>query len=190
MQVETFEQNEVVGGKIEDENSPEAFELIESLGLTGQRQMMGKKEEGVSVRCPYRAMTIRERRVYEAVFPKHVKLKEYQDSMIPLRILQVAAHANELDVYERLEVWCENSQPKDPILVGIVKKGESSEVMHILARWGDALESFSVTVDRAKAMLTEKYRTEATKKKLEMEQILSTIDGFVEEHLNGGWVYI
>lgn len=187
MQVETFEQTEVAGGKLEDENSPEALALIESLGLKGQQKMMKKNEEGDTIRSPYRLMTVREKRVYQTLFPKTVDVEDYRDSMVPLRVLQVIAHAQKLGIFGRIDVWCENDKPRDPVLVGVMKEGHE-EHHHILARWGDALESFEVLVKRAKDKLLEEFGTNALKKKMEAEQALATLPGLVEEHLNGGWV--
>lgn len=190
MQVETFEQTEVVGGKLEDENSPEALEIIESLGLQGQKKMTKESEGGVITRCPYRTMNIKELRVYECLFPQKTEIQKYQASMIPLRVLQVAAHAKSLDLFDRIEVWGEISKPRDPILVGIKKTDSWSHDNYILARWGDALESFEVLFERAKAVTKEHFKAKAEKTRAECEIILASLDSQVMQQMDGGFVHI
>lgn len=190
MKVETFEQTEIVGSALETENAPEAFELIESMGLSGQRKLMNKKESGEMVRCPYRKMNVKELRVYETLFPEKCEIEAYSGGMIPLRVLQVAAHAKSLGVYEKVQVWGERSKPTDPVLVGIMKTSEWAHDTHILARWGEALESFEVLFEKAKQVIISEYTQKATKSKLECERILACTEAYALEHLNGGWVNI
>lgn len=190
MQIETFEQTEVVGGKLEDENSAEALALIETLGLHGQIAMTTKTKENVSVRCPYRVMTKKESRVYEHLYPNKVSIENYRDSMIPLRVLQVAAHAKSLNIYKSITVWCEDGRPTDPVLVGDIKTGEWQTETHILARWGDALESFDVLYQKAKALLIEDYRMKMIEVKRKCDDILASTESKAVDHLNGEWVHL
>lgn len=193
MQVETFEQTEVVGGKLEAETSTEAFELIAQLGLSGQEKLLSKGEGGVTTRSPYRVMTKTEFRVYECLYPDKVELAQYHASMIPLRVLQVAAHAKSLNIYKGIYVWCELGRPTDPVLVGEFVPDPvypHSTVSHILARWGDALESFDVLYEKAKKKTMDKMR-------LDMEEVkrrASAIEGSLEFHavkyLSGEWVHL
>ena len=67
MQVETYEVAELIGEQLEDISSPEAIELIEQLGLDGQKELLSVREVGdgdsVVVRNPYQVMTEEEQRV-------------------------------------------------------------------------------------------------------------------------------
>lgn len=190
MQVETFEQTEVVGGKLEDENSPEAMSLIVDLGLNGQVQMTSKTDEAVTVRCPYRVMTKKEGRVYECLFPLRIRVEDYKESMIPLRVLQVIAHAKSLNIYREIQVWCEQGRPTDPVLVGVFHTGPyaHSTVDHILARWGDALDSFEVLYEKAKKILSEDFRIRMIDVKSRADGVLSSLESNASKHLSGEWV--
>ncbi len=91
MLVETFEAIETdAGGEVECD--AEAIALIEELGLEGQRKLINKTGDAPA-RNPYRKMSIQERFAFRALMPKHVALDKYSDGPIPLRVLQVAAHA-------------------------------------------------------------------------------------------------
>ena len=150
MKVETFECTETAAEPIEA--SEEAVSLIESLGLEGQRSLVCPNEDaGRDTRCPYREMTTEEQFVYGLLCPKKFELAKYAASPIPLRVLQVASHANSLGFFDEVQVWDkENVLDLDPVLVGVKHKdGQSwNRVYYILARWGEELETFAVLMKR------------------------------------------
>lgn len=153
MQVETFECYETAAEPIEA--TEEAVALIEQLGLHGQLELVRpKSDEGVhATRCPYREMTAEEIFVYGVLCPDQAKLHQYKAGPIPLRVLQVAAHAQSLGMFSHLEVWDRASVTvKDPVLVGCIMDRTYSWMVgkrFILARWGEVLETFSVLRTRA-----------------------------------------
>ena len=116
MLVETYEVTE-----IDAEGTPEceaeASELIEKLGLEGQRKLY-RENGNQQTRIPYRKMTAEEKFVFKEVMPRQVELKKYEDGPIPVRVLQIAAHAN--DLFNHVVVWCpKTSDEKDPLPVGL-----------------------------------------------------------------------
>lgn len=156
MQVETYEVTELdATGELECE--ADAVNLIEELGLTGQQELIsghGKTKQ----RMPYRKMTAEEFRVYDTIFERKANIKTYGDEPIPLRVLQVAAHAK--DVYDELQVWHKpNADIKDPILVGVKKgAGYGERELFLLARWGDILQPWGEIVKLAAGILRENLR--------------------------------
>lgn len=162
MLVETFECSEV---QAEDAATcEEALSIIEKLGLTGQKELTAKKEDG-DVRCPYRQITHEENFVYRTICPEATKLDKYKASPIPLRVLQVAAHAKSLNMFDHLMVWDRVSVvDKDPVLVGYVGQYDfSPREVFILARWGEELETFSILLKRAVVIARERLIEQATK---------------------------
>lgn len=154
MQVESFECTETKEECTEME--AEAIFLIEKLGLAGQEVYVSKKPGSDAGRCPYREMLDEEFRVYNALCPSHVKLAQYKAAPIPLRVLQIAAHAAEF--FPVLEVWDkEMSEVNDPVLVATNGKDswQSEFARYILARWGEVLEPFHVLKQRAIASKRE-----------------------------------
>lgn len=149
MQVETFECSETAAEPIEA--SQEAAGIIESLELAGQKALLCPQESTTS-RCPYREMRKDERFVYGVLCHYKTDLRNYSESPIPLRVLQVAAHAHSLGMFRDLWVWHAASHlEKDPVLVGVVQQGTYTwEVAtYILARWGEELESWPTLMKRA-----------------------------------------
>ena len=182
MLVETFEQTEMLENA-EVEQTEEALRLITELGLEGQGNLLSpnKKE-----RVPYREMTVKESRVYRELFPTETELSKYDASFIPLRVLQVAAHATQLGYYQSICVWLENTRPTDPILVGKI----SYDKYHVLARWGEALAPFEELYERAKKLVVQRYKVEAEKRIAMCRLIASAPESSAIEHLDGGWVNI
>jgi hypothetical protein len=158
MNVETYECSETAAEPIEA--CEEAVQIMEDLGLEGQKSLVSAKDDEPQARCPYRAMTAEEEFVFRVLCPATAKISRYDAGPLPLRVLQIAAHASGLDIYNRLEVWYVAKRPDpDPVLIGIVASGNYDwevTARHILARWGDELESWPVLVKRA----LEKKRTQ------------------------------
>lgn len=146
MLVETYEVTECdVDGRPESES--EALALIESLGLVGQQKLVIPE---TGERSPYRKMTAEEKYVISVVCPKKTEVKKYADSPIPVRVLQVAAHA--MDLFKHVTVWHpDNADEKDPYLVGSQSDGYSTTEYYLLARWGDELLPWKELVKKAAA---------------------------------------
>lgn len=149
MQVETFECSETAAEPIEA--TEEAVRIIEELGLAGQMELVTKRPDNRDQRCPYREMLEEEVFVYGVLCPQRRSLADYKASPIPLRVLQLAAHATSLGLFNRLEVWDRaNAEEKDPVLVAHThKEYESGNKRFLLARWGEVLEPLAVLMKRA-----------------------------------------
>lgn len=169
MLVETFEVTETYSdGSVECE--AEALELIEKLGLEGQQKLVAGDGES-RVRSPYRKMTKEEAVIYQALCPQESALAEFSESAIPVRVLQVAAHA--VDLFDHLIVWsAENADVKDPILVGFNGSKYSTTERFILARWGAELLPLSELAKLA----GEKIRATRIKK---LHEIMSIVTGAI-----------
>jgi hypothetical protein len=149
MQIETFECSEVSAEPVDA--SAEAIELIDSLGLDGQRDLVcPATAPGQSTRFPYREMLKEEVNVYEMLCPKKSPIAKYTSSAIPLRVLQCAAHAKQMKPELNLYVWDRDSAVEnDPVLVAEIGESYSVKTRYILARWGEELEAFAVLFTRA-----------------------------------------
>lgn len=193
MQVETYEVislDEQNGSIINEEVSEEALALIESLGLEGQKALVHKTaiadDEMTEQRMPYREMTLEEQRVFGTLFPQRTAIDRYAAGPIPLRALQVAAHANSCGV-ERIEVWHSRIPAADPVLVGYTKhptRSWGSRTM-LLARWGTALDSFDTLRQQATETLRTKVRSQLEAGKAQVDAALTSVDALVALHLLG-----
>lgn len=194
MQVETFEQVETVGGQAEELSSPEAMELIEVLGLQGQQQMFSRREVAdgdVVTRSPYRTMTTEEQHVYSVLCPQQTDITAYASAPIPVRVLQVAAHAKPF--FKSLQVWHpRDAQTKDPVLVGVQVTNRTfgngltfpQETRFILARWGEVLLPFAECVEEARAKLLASVNRQVASARRQLEAFDPTTA--VDDFLAGG----
>lgn len=158
MQVETYEVTEQFGiEKHEDE--AEAIALIRSLGLEGQQSRLSNVG-GSAQANPYRKMTREEAFVYSRICPQRTDVNRYESGWIPLRVLQVIAHAKPL--FAHLVILHPEDVRIDPVLVGTAEKyGAHGD--HILARWGDVLEPLDVLRERAVAGWRKEYAEKIAK---------------------------
>ena len=148
IKVETYECEELKASEATTMAADaEAIELIERLGLEGQRTLTNPE---TSTREPYREMTALEAYVWRAICPQTTRVEHYKLSPIPLRVLQVVAYARELGIYEALEVWHPRKVVDDPLLVGVPKGERYSNKRHLIARWGETLVPFEQLVEKAK----------------------------------------
>jgi hypothetical protein len=178
MKVETYEQNEIKE-ECQDEKTA-LLELSQKLGLSGQQGLLA---EPTKTTFPYRRMNKLEERVYGVLLINKTELKNYDEGIVPLRVLQVAAHASEFSTCAYLEVWT-NTAIKDPILVG--RKERYGNENFILARWGEMLESMNVLKERAKEMLGPSLRIKISEIISKAQEIQSHADMHIDDYLNGG----
>ena len=191
MQVETYEVAELIGEQLEDISSPEAIELIEQLGLDGQKELLSVREVGdgdsVVVRNPYQVMTEEEQRVLQLCFPIETPLRDYSASAIPLRVLQVAAHAQQCPNIKRIVVWHPKDAMTDPVLVGFESESRfKAGRVYKLARWGEALLPFEELRAMAQRNLEASLRNSISKGIAELEAFERRLSEAVTAHLSGG----
>lgn len=176
MKVETYEvENSTAPEAVTMAQDAEAQELIERLGLKGQKSLLNTD---TVTRNPYRVMTKQEQEVYGAVLECKTELSDYADDCIPLRVLQVAAHAKECGLFERIEVWHASPavQIDDPVLVGRVKIGDYSYRFHMLARWGRELQTLEQLEAIAVKFLRQSRLDALRKITAEVETWIKTVE--------------
>lgn len=164
--------------------SPEATEQIKQkaneLGLEGQIKVFEK--EGV---IPFHRLSEGELRIWKIYCPQGIKLKEYSDGVIPLRVMEVIGIAYTKNYFDDIFVWTEFEKDPDPILVGIKDKA-----IYLIARWGLALKSWEEIVKLAKEKWITKARASLIDNKEEAIARLAKIESLVEDWVSGKWVPI
>ena len=173
MLVETYEVNEIdAHGKVECDS--EAVELIDQLGLSGQRRLISDDGDSPQ-RLPYPKMTLEQKRVIKAICAEESAIGDYTDQIIPLRVLQVAAHAK--DLFDELLVWYpKNADEKDPYLIGLNRPREYAKDFFILARWGEELLAWDELKSKAVCKIRELRKSAMLKIRQEVEAALAVID--------------
>lgn len=187
MEVETYEVLSLdvrADGTVFNETvDAEAIALVETLGLEGQKRWTQESNdtEPVVTRVPYRRVEAREVVVFRTLFPQEIPIERYSAEPIPLRVLQVAAHAKDLGL--ELYVWCPNdSQVDDPVLIGKRKDPTASwrKESLLLARWGRALLPFEELQEKAKKIIISQARLAISSAKAE----IASLEASFSEHAN------
>lgn len=190
MKVETYETislDEQNGEIVNELVSEEALALITELGLEGQQTLIERTQAGgeeVVKRMPYRQITAEERAVYGAVMPYRTELRSYRDGAIPLRVLQIAAHAKEL--FDSLEVWHPEAGRDDPLLVGYKKSGQWGRDTYILARWGEELVDFETLRTKARKIIRAKVEADIASAEAKIAQYKAGMVNAIDSYLLGG----
>lgn len=187
MQVETYEIEEIKGEMGVMAADSESLELIQKLGLTGQMNFANGE---TVTRFPYPKMSPLQHKVFSLLFPEHDEISKYDGGIIPLRVLQVAAYVKENPPakFNKICVWHTGVAKEDPILVG--HSAEWGGEFYLLARWGDALDSFEKLCEKAKKVW--RIRAEALCKKeiSEWQSDTAQIDAMANELFTTGKVTI
>ena len=180
MQIEVYDVTESTADGCVD-SKEEVARIALDLGLKKQLALLKGDKESV---FPYRKMTTEEERVYGAILTRHTRLDEYDDSVIPLRVMQVAAHVREScsDKLPILEVWHPRTG-SDPLLIGKTKDWGGDN--YILARWGEVLEPFAVLRERVYKMLVEKAKAEGQRLVVELQNAIAAPESRVLKYLDG-----
>lgn len=165
-----------------EEFTDEALALLEKLGAENQSKFY--KQDGNVF--PYRKMSPFEHAVYKLVLPVREPIAKFKACPIPLRVLQIGAHASELMAGE-LVIWHQGEGKDDPLLT-LREGNEYSGSYYLLARWAEVLEEFSVLVTQAIAINTEKVRAELLAKKAELQSWIDNCDAMVAARLRDGKV--
>lgn len=172
MQVETYEVTEITESGADLE--PVQIQLIEQLGLQGQQSLIKDGQESGKSIDPYRVVTKEEHFVYTTLFPKCVEISRYSDAVIPVRVLQVIAHAREIGIGE-LYVWCPDTAYKDdPVLVAQRYSWETSSAK-LLARWGECLRPFDELAKEAVKIARQNWISELHKIKTKLASDIDLI---------------
>ncbi len=171
MQVETYEIDLTEGtasGPEAVKMEAEAVALCETLGLAGQLNLITPPDPVTpdiepGTRLPYRKATEEEVFVLNMVCPATTPIEQYDADPIPLRVLQVAAHARETGQFLEIVVRHRRSPNiKDPFLVGRRKPMNSNwsgaREDYLLARWAEHLDAWPTVVQQAMSAWGDKVK--------------------------------
>lgn len=191
MLVETYEVQEAVEQPVEVNH--ECAGLVEELELTGQEKFYNPQEPESADPFCYRKMTAQEKIVIEAVCPKKTKLKHYADGPIPLRVLQVAAHVQELRKEEILDekgyimvYHPQSADDPDPYLIYREGSEYSPRSFFLLARWGEELDNWNILKEKARKILTAKLEKKLSEVKSDVEGSLASVKSAITLALETG----
>ncbi len=185
VEVETYEVEEQNETQAPEALEAEALQLIDDLGLQGQKSLVIKTPETgeAGERIPYNKMTEDEQRTYKALCPVSVKAADYSAGIIPVRVLQAIAHARKL--FDEVQVWHPRVYNPDPVLVG--KLGQD---LFLLARWGATLLPFDKLRKAARESIAAQVKARATQQLAAAKEALSNPEEAIEYYFRYGYISI
>jgi hypothetical protein len=175
MEVETYELQETEV-PVSEEEKEEYTKLTEDLGLEGMGELLDR--EGV---IPFQRLDSAQKNIWNAFAPSEHRLKDYRESIIPLRVLALCKLGIDEEYFDEVRIWSESEVDPDPIAVGLVfRDGNqySIEAYYLIARWGEALRSWEEVVRIAREKLTRKAEVEL---KARLSRLKAALDGQVPE---------
>ena len=188
MQVETYEIEEK--DEMTQEIEHEAINLINTLELTGQKELINRTDT-TTERFQYPEMTASEYNIYSAIFPLHTMVDKYSAGILPVRVLQVIAHAK--TYCDFIQVWHKKIHDPDPLLIGLKSKAKNEyniDNRYVLARWGDSLKSFAELTKEARITIKREFEKTIKEKLTKAKSDLENLDTLVDAKLNGESVWV
>lgn len=181
MKIETYEIEEVAGELDNMAADSEALKLCRKMGLESQLTMSDKTTD---TRFPYPKMTTQEALIYGILCPVKTPIEKYDASIIPLRVLQVAAFCREHPIVKRLEIWHPAVVRNDPVLVAWDSTYAGN--CFILARWGNVLEPLEKLIELARPLLLATKRSKFAEIKAEVAAAEAMLEQRCEQALLTG----
>lgn len=112
--VETFVIEETASLIYDDEQLEKWNEMVESLGLVGQKEIVVPTKSPI----PFLSMNQSLQNIASTLCPRKVELKNYNLTPIPVEILDLCVLALREEYFQKIEIWYDEVS-KDPFCVGI-----------------------------------------------------------------------
>lgn len=172
----------------------ETFDLIDIFSPTFEEDVEEYKTKAAILEMdvskgviPFPEMNRSEANTWETYCPNKQELEKYKDT-IPLDVLRLATIVKEKGWFQKIQIWSENKEEIDPIMVGVLTDSYSSPV-YLLARWGLSLKPFEEVREAAKKMWLENRSVRLRKDIKEAERKLEDLDTDCQRFFQGEYIY-
>ena len=154
MLTEIFDEREL-DTTLTKELDDEAIALIEELGLNRQIES--------GTRICYPKPTADRALIMQYLFPTATRLEDYDVGLIPVRVLkEIRSYKTDHPTHRLVIRHSPPAQVKDPILLACIGDNSWSDLSldmfdnkRMIARWGDALESWDTLLERAERAVSK-----------------------------------
>jgi hypothetical protein len=137
---------------------------------------------------PFPTLNRAETNTWETYCPNKQDLEKYTD-VVPLQVLRLATIVKEKGWFYKVQIWSENKEEIDPIMVGVLNDSWSSPKF-LLARWGLSLKSYEEVRDLAKKMWQEARITKCKDTIKKAERALEDIESDTLDYFKGESSYL
>jgi hypothetical protein len=185
MQVKVYREPENEHLILDENALAEYHRLTEELGIPAV-----KPEKVPNV---YQPLNNAQVRILTALCPASVKITAYTKSTIPVEVLQTIKFAQDMEMFDWMEVWYDDKAP-DPMIIG---KGYQSEEdrnkgyswrMHhtLIARWGDCAYEFVDLLELGRKRVMQNLLIDAKELKQLVDMFLAEPEVHVEKFIQTG----
>jgi hypothetical protein len=166
------------------ESAEQWYSLCVDLGLENQAKLANKSQELKAP--PYMYIDPKTERIITTLCPRGVNYKKYNESTIPLDILQEIAKCEKNGWYKEIHIYYDNKSP-DPFVIGIMSTGEHSwnVAKHLIGRWGAELIPFEMLESRAIARLKDDAEIALMELKTQIDFASKNVEMFLRQALAG-----
>lgn len=181
-------QTEAAEFDTDDAEAKECQELAEKLGLSGQKNIF--KSDGV---IPFPKLSKAEKNIWNAFCPSVCDVSDYEDTVIPARVMKIIEYCTDKQYFGTIEIWSESETNPDPIVVGIIggsSKYNGNVSCYLIARWGEALASWQEVVKIAREKWIRSSTNELTSAIAHKQEKLNSLEHQADIYFAGGTVFI
>jgi hypothetical protein len=162
--VETYIIEETQELIYDNEKLDQWNQLIESLGLQGQKTVVKTDKSPI----PFLWMNETLVNVFEELCPRKVMIGVYNKTPIPVEILSLVSLCQKEEYFGKIEVWYNDKSP-DPAVIGYrYTKGNSEWELnyyaekYLIGRWADVKASIAELTEKAKQLFIRRRTNELT----------------------------
>lgn len=137
---------------------------------------------------PFPTLNRAEINTWETYCPNKQALETYKDT-VPLEVLRLATIVKEKGWFHKIEVWSENKEQIDPVLIGVLN-GDWGSPRFLLARWGLSLKPYEEVRDLVKKMWKEARENKCKDTIKKAERGLEDIDSDCLAFFQGESAYL
>jgi len=141
--------------------------LINKLGLDGQKSLV--KDNYPTLR--FRRLTPLEHVVFTGLFPREIKIADYNEESIPLEVLQLVDDALAQGLHRPIILCPEVGQPDPVCVMHKDPRPYHDSERYLIARWGAPLLPFNDLIPH----WTEKATARASKLVAEAQHLLAKV---------------
>ncbi|MFN8344643.1 MAG: hypothetical protein U0X91_06555 [Spirosomataceae bacterium] len=161
-------------------------QIVDKLNLRGQQQIV---RQGMSP-IPFLLMNDRLTSLLETLCPRKAALEEYNQTPIPVEVLDLAALSHQEGYFDKIQIWYDD-QTEDPICVGLCYVHERDRLAgntwnmnrYLIGRWGEVKSDFEQLKQKARRLYRERRVTELERTIRAAQRELEDIDKEVVEKI-------
>ena len=143
----------------------------------------------------YQPINQAQARILTALCPTAVKVTAYTKSTIPVEVLQTIKFAQDMEMFDWMEVWYDDKAP-DPIIIGKNYMSEDDRAkgynwkMHytLVARWGDCAYEFLDLLELGTKRIIQNLTNEAKEIKQLVDMFLAEPEVHAQKFIQNGTI--